>query len=225
MDEESRHKLDTDEDDLTDEEYDSETDQDDPTGEEEAGSADRASEPQAPDVEVTMASVVEALIFASESPIPAAKIAQILGVGDARDVKKYVAELNARYEATGRSFRIEEIAKGYQMLTLPEYNNWLAKVLRARAETKLSPAALETLAIIAYRQPVLRADIEAIRGVAAGEVVNRLREMDLVKIVGRAEELGRPMLYGTTKKFLDVFGLASLDDLPKSEELPPPRSS
>ena len=102
---------------------------------------------------------------------------------------------------------------------MPAYNAWLSKVLRARTETKLSPAAMETLAIIAYKQPVLRADIEAIRGVAAGDLINRLREMNLVKIVGRAEVLGRPMLYGTTKKFLEVFGLASLDELPQVEEL------
>lgn len=172
--------------------------------------------------EITTESVVEAILLATDAPLPATRIAQILGVGDARDVKKHIAALNAHYEETGRSFRIEEIAKGFQLLTMPAYNAWLSKVLRIRSETKLSGAALETLAIIAYKQPVLRAQIESIRGVAAGDMVNRLREMNLVKIVGRAEELGRPMLYGTTKRFLEVFGLASLEDLPKSEELAPP---
>ena len=95
-------------------------------------------------------------------------------------------------------------------------------MFQARRETRLSQAALETLAIVAYKQPILRADVEAIRGVAAGEVLNRLRELNLVKIVGRAEEIGRPLLYGTTKKFLDVFGLGSLDDLPKDQELAQP---
>ena len=191
--------------------------------------AEQADSPQDPDraaaeddtasPEITTELVVEAILLATDSPLPAARIAQILGVGDARDVKKHIAALNRRYQETGRSFRIEEIAKGYQILTLPAYNAWLSKVLRARTETKLSPAAMETLAIIAYKQPVLRADIEAIRGVAAGDLINRLREMNLVKIVGRAEVLGRPMLYGTTKKFLEVFGLASLDELPQVEEL------
>ena len=101
------------------------------------------------------------------------------------------------------------------MLTRPEFNPWLAKLHKARADSRLSAAALETLAVIAYRQPVLRADIEAIRGVAAGDMLVRLREANLVRIVGRAEEIGRPLLYGTTSRFLEVFGLKSLKDLPK----------
>ena len=110
------------------------------------------------------------------------------------------------------------------MLTMSDFNPYIGKLLRHRQETKLSQAALETLAIVAYRQPVLRADVEAVRGVACGELLNRLRELNLIKIVGRAEDIGRPILYGTTKRFLDVFGLASLDDLPKVEELKPPKS-
>jgi segregation and condensation protein B len=105
------------------------------------------------------------------------------------------------------------------MLTLPAYNHWLAKLLRSRQESKLSSAALETLAIVAYKQPCTRADVEAVRGVAVGDMLNRLREMNLVKIVGRAEDLGRPMLYGTTRKFLEVFGLPSLEELPQVEAL------
>jgi segregation and condensation protein B len=167
-------------------------------------------------------SVVEAILFATDSPLPPARIAQIMGVGDARTVRKHIGALNDRYERNGAAFRIEEIAGGYQMLTLPKFNPWLAKLLRARQESRLSPAALETLAIVAYKQPVLRAEIEAIRGVAVGEVLNRLREMNLIKIVGRDEQIGRPMLYGTTKRFLEVFGLASLKDLPTVEELKRP---
>ena len=108
------------------------------------------------------------------------------------------------------------------MLTLSPYNNWLRKLLRVRDDTKLSAAAVETLAIIAYKQPIIRADIEAIRGVSAGEMIRGLMYKGLVKIVGRAEVLGRPMLYGTTKKFLEVFGLNTLKDLPKIEELKKP---
>lgn len=105
------------------------------------------------------------------------------------------------------------------MLTLATYRQWLARLEKHRNQTRLTDAALETLSIVAYKQPVIRADVEAIRGVACGEVLNRLREMGLVKIIGRAEIVGRPMLYGTTRKFLDIFGLADLDDLPPMETL------
>ena len=170
-------------------------------------------------VEIQPHRVVEAILLSTDTPLAAGKIAQIVGVGDARDVRKHIVALNEQYERDQLSFRIEEIAGGYQILTLPAYNNWLTKLLRTREDTRLSSAAMETLSIVAYKQPCTRADIEAIRGVAAGDILNRLREMNLVKIVGRAEELGRPMLYGTTKRFLEVFGLASLEDLPQVEAL------
>jgi segregation and condensation protein B len=169
--------------------------------------------------------VVEALLFATDSPLPANKIAQILDQGTSRHVRAYIKDLNGEYERKGRAFRIEEVAGGYQMLTLPAMQPWLAKLLRARQEGRISPTQMETLAVIAYRQPVLRADVEMIRGVACADVINRLREMGLVKIVGRAEDVGRPLLYGTTRKFLRVFGLGSLDDLPRVEELKPPEPS
>lgn len=163
--------------------------------------------------------VVEAILFASDTALPAAKIAQVLSVGTARDIRKHIATLNDHYRECGLSFRIDEIAGGFQMLTLPAYNTWLTKLLRTRQETKLSQAAMETLAIVAYKQPCTRADVEAVRGVAAGDLLNRLREMNLVKIVGRAEDLGRPLLYGTTRRFLEAFGLPSLEDLPRVEAL------
>lgn len=167
--------------------------------------------------------VVEAILFAADAPLPPAKIAGVLGVGDARDVRKHIERLNEEYAAHGLSFRVEHVAGGYQMLTLPAYNTWLRKLLRARRETRLSSAALETLAVVAYKQPCTRAEIEAVRGVAAGDLLNRLREMNLVKIVGRAEDLGRPLLYGTTRHFLEVFGLPSLEDLPQVEALSQPK--
>jgi segregation and condensation protein B len=166
--------------------------------------------------------VVEALLFASDSPLTLQKIVSIVGVGSARDMRKHIESLNERYQQQGNSFRIDSIAGGYKMMTLPDYNTWIRKLKKNRQESKLSQAAMETLAVVAYKQPVVRAEIEAIRGVAAGEMLNRLREMGLVKIVGRAEDVGRPMLYGTTRRFLEVFGLASLDDLPQVEELQPP---
>jgi segregation and condensation protein B len=168
--------------------------------------------------EPNTATIIEALLFATDEPLPARKIAEILEFGDVRDVKSRIAELNAEYEQSGRSFRIESVAGGFQMMTIPPFNDWLTKLLRVRRESKLSGAAMETLAVIAYRQPVLRADIEAIRGVSVGDMVNRLRESNLVKIVGRAEEPGRPLLYGTTRRFLEVFGLSSLKDLPPVDD-------
>lgn len=170
-------------------------------------------------IEIIPMRVVEAILFAADSPLPPNKIAAILGVGDARDVRKHIAALNELYAAAGNAFRIEEIAGGFRMMTLPAYNRWLTKLLRARQETKLTGASMETLAIVAYKQPCTRADIEAVRGVAAGDMLNRLREMNLIKIVGRAEDLGRPLLYGTTKRFLEVFGLAGLEDLPQVDAL------
>lgn len=170
------------------------------------------------ETEVTVESVVEAVLFSSDVPLSPQKIAQLLGTGDASDVKRHIESLNEKYVRTGASFRIDAIAKGFRMLTLPAYNHWVRGLHKSRAESRLSPAALETLAIVAYKQPIIRADVEAIRGVAVGDMLNRLREMNLVRIAGRAEEIGRPLLYGTTNRFLEVFGLHSLKDLPKLDE-------
>jgi segregation and condensation protein B len=173
--------------------------------------------------DITTESVIEAILFASDEPLSADRLVKIAEFnGGVKQVKKCIETLNEQYQQSGRAFRIEEIAGGYQMMTLPEYNNWLKNLLRQRADNKLSPAALETLAIVAYKQPIIRADIESIRGVACGEMVRSLMYKGLVKIVGKAEVLGRPLLYGTTKKFLEVFGLSDLKDLPKAEELKQP---
>jgi segregation and condensation protein B len=171
--------------------------------------------------EVTTESVTEAILFASDESLTEARLADIVGV-PARQIRQHVKSLNEKYQANSNAFRIEKIAGGFQMLTLSPYNSWLNKLIRVRDDSRLSTAALETLAIIAYKQPVIRADIEAIRGVAAGEIIRSLIYKGLVKIVGRAQVLGRPMLYGTTKKFLQTFGLDSLKDLPKVEELKKP---
>ena len=183
----------------------------------------RMSEQENADAELTGESVVEAVLFASDEPLTVERLAKIVETS-IRQIRRHIKNLNDKYEANNNAFRIEQIAGGYQMLTLSPYNHWLKKLLRARSDSKLSPAALETLAIIAYKEPNIRADIEAIRGVAAGEMVRSLMYKGLVKIVGRAEVLGRPMLYGTTKRFLEVFGLNSLKDLPKIEELKKPAS-
>ena len=174
-----------------------------------------------PDIEITVESVVEAVLFASDEPLTAERLANIIETS-VKQIRQHIENLNEKYKANANAFTIEQIAGGYQMLTLSPYNNWLRKLLRTRSDSKLSAAALETLAIISYKQPVIRADIEAIRGVAAGDMIRSLMYKGLVKIVGRAEVLGRPMLYGTTKKFLEIFGLNSLKDLPKIEELRKP---
>ncbi len=169
----------------------------------------------------TVESVIEAILFASEEPLSDSRLAGIVET-TTKQVRDCIESLNDKYERNHSAFRVEQIAGGHQMLTLPAYNTWLKKMLKVRSDSKLSPAAMETLAIIAYKQPVIRVDIEAIRGVAVGEVIRSLMYKGLVKIVGRAEILGRPMLYGTTRKFLEVFGLNSLKDLPKAEELKKP---
>ncbi|MHC4293519.1 MAG: SMC-Scp complex subunit ScpB [Planctomycetota bacterium] len=178
-------------------------------------------EPQK-DLELNLESVIEAVLFASDEPLSAARLANIVDT-TTQQVRQAIEFLNDKYKNNQNAFRIEKIAGGFQMLTLSPYNHWLKKLLRVRSETKLSPAALETLAIIAYKQPIIRADVEAIRGVAAGEVIRNLMYKGLVKVVGRAEVVGRPMLYGTTKKFLETFGLNTLKDLPKIEELKKPQ--
>ena len=177
-------------------------------------SGDQQSQP-------TVESVVEAVLFASDESLTPARLSEIVGT-NVRQLRKHIDDLNEKYKANNNAFRIEQIAGGYQMLTLGEYNHWLKKLVRARDDGKLSQPALETLAIIAYKQPIIRADIEAIRGVAAGEMIRNLMYKGLVKITGRAEIVGRPMLYGTTKKFLEVFGLNTIKDLPKAEELKKP---
>ena len=163
--------------------------------------------------------IIEALLFSADTPLSLNRLTELVGGCSPMQVRLHLAGLNDKYVAAGLSFRIEKIARGYQMMTLPRYRPWVAKLNQQRSQTRLSPAALETLSVVAYKQPVIRADVEAIRGVACGDGLNRLREMGLVRVLGRAEVVGRPLLYGTTRKFLDVFGLADLEDLPPMEAL------
>lgn len=162
---------------------------------------------------------IESILMSTDHPLSEAKISQLLGQGSTKVIQQAIKQLNQLYADTNRSFRVEQVAHGWQIVTRPEFADLLAAVHKSKAATRLSPAALETLAIIVYEQPILRAQVEAIRGVASGEVIRGLMERRLVKIVGRAQEPGRPMLYGTTGSFLEVFGLANLKDLPKVEQL------
>ena len=168
-------------------------------------------------------SIVEAILFASDEPVPAARLAEAAGEGVTQEaVRAAVADLIAEYDSGGRAFTIEEIAGGFQLFTRPPYNPYLKKLLRARNQARFTQAALETLAIIAYKQPITRAEVEDIRGVACGDMIRTLMEKGLVRVTGRSELIGRPLLYGTTKKFLQVFGLASVKDLPDSKQLVEP---
>jgi len=169
--------------------------------------------------------IIEALIFSTHHPLTPQRIAELLEVKSQKAIKRAIHALNEQYEQTGRSFRVEQVAGGYQLLSLPEFGDYLKRLHQKEIDSKLTKAALETLAIIAYKQPILRADVEAIRGVACGETIRSLMEKHLVKIDGRAEEPGRPILYGTTKRFLELFGLNTVKDLPQSDDsaLPPPK--
>ena len=170
-----------------------------------------------------LAQVLEAILFSTDMPLSAGKLAEIVGNDSTKPVKLCIEELNRGYDERQAAYRIEERAGGYQLLTLPQYAQYIERLVRKKDEGRLTPAGLEALAIVAYKQPLTRASIEAIRGVACGEVLRSLMEHNLVKIVGRAEEIGRPMLYGTTRYFLEVFGLANLRDLPKSDALKEPK--
>jgi segregation and condensation protein B len=170
--------------------------------------------------ELALKSIVEAILFASDEPVPVDRVAEAAGEDVSIDqVREAVRALVEEYDATGRAFTVEEIAGGLQLFTRPEYNKHLKKLLRARNEARFTQAALETLAIIAYKQPVSRAEVEDIRGVACGDMIRTLMEKGLVRVAGRSEHLGRALLYGTTKKFLQVFGLGSVKDLPDSKQL------
>jgi segregation and condensation protein B len=161
---------------------------------------------------------VEAVLLLSRTPIPTRKLSQLAGLADATEARTLVRQINQIYIERGRAFRAEEVAGGIQLLTRPQLAPWLRRLGHIPKSVQLTPPAMETLAIVAYRQPVLRADIEAIRGVACGEILKQLMERDLVRISGRSEELGRPYLYSTSKHFLQIFGLRGADALPALEE-------
>jgi segregation and condensation protein B len=162
---------------------------------------------------------VEAALFLADEPLTARKLAIVSGVPDAPTARQLVARLRELYDADGSAFQVEELAGGYQLLTRPEFHPWLARLRRHAPEMQLSAAARETLTILAYRQPITRADIEAIRGVGSSDILKQLMEKGLVRLAGREDTLGRPALYETTSKFLQVFGLKSLKDLPPGEGL------
>jgi len=173
--------------------------------------------------EPSLTTIIEALLFASDEPVSAERLAAAAGEEVTVDaVREAVRQLADAYAESGRAFALAEIAGGFQLLSRPEFSKYLRKLVRARNEARFTQAALETLSIIAYKQPVTRAEIEDIRGVAAGDMVRTLMEKGLVRVTGRSEHVGRPLLYGTTKKFLTAFGLANVKDLPSDKQLMQP---
>ena len=158
-----------------------------------------------------------AVLFLAKEPLHSRKLSQYSRLADGTEARTLVSRLNRQLDASGRSFRIEPVAGGYQMVTRPRFAKWLRRLEYVPGEVRLSAPAMETLAVIAYRQPVMRADIEAVRGVSCGEILSQLLSRDLVRIGGRSNELGRPYLYNTTRRFLQLFGLRSLDTLPHTE--------
>jgi segregation and condensation protein B len=161
----------------------------------------------------------EAVLMVSDSALSAKRLAQLATLADVHDAKQVVDQLNLAYEYDQSAFHIESIASGFRLLTKPIYSFWLGKLHQRQAELKLTPPALETLAIVAYRQPVTRADIETIRRVQCTDMLKYLMERGLVRIGGEEETLGRPFLYETTRQFLELFGLRGLDALPLADSL------
>ncbi|MGD0589912.1 MAG: SMC-Scp complex subunit ScpB [Bacteroidota bacterium] len=180
-------------------------------------------------IPTTLKALVEALIFAAQEPLSINQIRAIYQGDDARNngskqiepetIRQSVTDLNLEYEKSGRPYRIVQIAGGYQFATLSDYAEWLGKLYKEQGRRKLSQSGVETLAIVAYKQPVTKAEIEKIRGVNCDYVLKTLLEKELLTVTGRAESVGRPLLYGTTKEFLKHFGLNDITDLPRPREI------
>jgi len=168
--------------------------------------------------DVQWKAVIESLIFVSESPLSLERIKEVLGEVSKKDVQRLLSELKADYEASQRGFTLEEVAEGFQFRTRPAHAEWI-KRLKKTKPPGMSQPALETLAIVAYRQPVVRMDIEKVRGVDSGGVLHTLLEKKLIKIIGKKDVPGKPLVYGTSRKFLEVFGLKDLSELPTLKDL------
>lgn len=183
----------------------------------EAGKPRSAEAPLGHHVRSAELARLEAALFLAREPLTLRRLARLAGLADGTRARVLVRELRRLHDDAGAAFRVEQIAGGYQLLTRGAFGPWVRRMLDQPAEARLSPAALETLAIVAYRQPVTRSEIEAIRGVGSEEMLRQLLERDLVAVGGRAEDLGRPNVYVTTRRFLAAFGLARIEDLPAVE--------
>ena len=166
------------------------------------------------------ASIVEAILFASDAPLSPGEIARADEVLDEDRVEEALAALRAEYDNSGRAFELREVADGVQLMTRPEFAPYLERFDTVPKSSRLSGPALEALAIVAYRQPISRIEVEYVRGVNSTGVIRTLLDRELIEAVGRGEGVGRPMLYGTTARFLEHFGFPSMEHLPRPEELP-----
>jgi segregation and condensation protein B len=169
--------------------------------------------------EAAVERAVAALLFASPDPLSVDRLAALAGGAGAGRVQRALESLGSRLAASGLPYELRAIAGGWQLFTAPDQAEIVARLAKARREERVSPATLETLSIVAYRQPVTKAEIEAIRGVQVGPILRSLVDRGLVRIAGRADVPGHPLLYATTRKFLDAFALASLEELPRDAEL------
>jgi segregation and condensation protein B len=173
----------------------------------------RDAEPEDPHARDANLARVEAVLMMADEPLTARRLAEVAGLTDAAEARLGIERLQRLFDATGSAFQIESLAGGYQLLTRPVFHPWLTRLRRTGHDLRLSAVAMETLAIVAYRQPITKAELENIRGVSCGDVVHQLMEKGLIRITGRDQSLGRPQLFGTTKKFLQSFGLNSIKDL------------
>ncbi len=162
---------------------------------------------------------LEAVLFLTKDPLHSRKLSQLAGLEDGTQARSLVKQLNSQYDDAGKAFTVKQIAGGFQMRTRPMFSDWLKKIQNAPSPMRLTGPAMETLAVVAYRQPILKAEIEAIRGVSSGELLRQLLDRGLVKITGRSSELGNPLVYGTTRRFLEIFGLANIESLPRGDHL------
>ena len=162
--------------------------------------------------------IIESLLFVADEPLPVDRIKKILIQAETGEIREAMVELTAEYEARGGGFYLDEVAGGYQIRTRPQYTDWIKKLIQPKP-LRLSKPALETLVIIAYKQPIIRSDIEHLRGVDCGGVIRVLLERKLIRVLGRKEIAGRPLIYATTKRFLEIFDLKNLRDLPTPKEI------
>ena len=162
---------------------------------------------------------LEAVLFLARQPLTTRRISQLAILEDGTEARVMIKALNEHYDQAGRSFHIKRVAGGFQLLTRPQFFDWINRIKKAPPMIRLSKSAQETLTVIAYRQPIIKADIETVRGISCGEMLRQLLEKGLVKIAGRSEDLGRPFLYATTRLFLTEFGFGSIEQLPQYENL------
>ncbi len=162
---------------------------------------------------------LEAVLFLARKSLTTRRISQLAVLEDGTEARVLIKSLNKHYDQAGRSFHIKRVAGGFQLLTRPQFFDWINRIKKAPPMIRLSQSAQETLTVIAYRQPIIKADIETIRGISCGEMLRQLLEKGLIKIAGRSEDLGRPFLYATTRQFLTEFGFGNIEQLPEYENL------